>query len=296
MTTFNWYPHNPRDFLDGVQGLGPDVIGAYIVVLDLIYARGGPAPADYRYLGGLMGCSTRLAERLIQRLVGVGKLRIEGSGILNDRAISEVENQAKRARKLRENGARGGRKTVENRAAANETSGLDNQGLKHKTETKTKTIEGRKEGGARAPESQPQKTLSDEVPPDHHDTLAIAQECARAGGVRFVDPGHIAPGVELIREWQQAGADPPLMIATIREVVAKTKQHRIGSLNFFDGAIRKAVAQQEATRNGHRADSSTSGEPTFGQLAMARLAELEQGGSASLGFGGDGEPRKLGFG
>lgn len=128
-------------------------------------------------------------------------------------------------------------------------------------------------------------SLSDEVPLDHHDTLAIAQECARAGGVRFVDPGHIGDGVNLIREWQQAGADPPLMIDTIRQVVTTTKQKRIGSLKFFDGAIRKEVAKQEAQRNGH----NQSEPETLASLAL-RLASggdpRGQDDTIRLGFAG----------
>lgn len=131
--------------------------------------------------------------------------------------------------------------------------------------------------------------------PESQTLHGLANQCAVVGGVRL-DFKNLPKALDQVKAWMAFGADTELILSTIRSVVTKTDQQQINSLRFFDGAIRKAVAQQEATRNGHRADSSTSGEPTFGQLAMARLAELEQGGSASLGFGGDGEPRKLGFG
>jgi uncharacterized protein YdaU (DUF1376 family) len=125
-----WYKHNPRDFLEGVQGMGPEAIGAYIVVLDLIYARGGSVPADWRYLAGVMGCSARLAKSLVERLIEAGKLTEVDGLLTNQRAQNELESQAKLLRKLSEAGANGGRKRAEKQAAANENSDLQERGLK----------------------------------------------------------------------------------------------------------------------------------------------------------------------
>jgi uncharacterized protein YdaU (DUF1376 family) len=117
-----WYRHNPRDFLDGVVGMTPDTIGAYIVCLDLIYARGGPIPFDARWLSGCMGCSTRAATALVERLIRAGKLALECGNLTNIRATSELQEQAERTQKLAENGAKGGRKVGERSANENETS------------------------------------------------------------------------------------------------------------------------------------------------------------------------------
>lgn len=69
-----WYKRDPVRFLDGVQGLGPDLIGAYAVVLDLIYARDGKTRRDDRHLAGILGCSKRLARSLTDRLIEAGKI------------------------------------------------------------------------------------------------------------------------------------------------------------------------------------------------------------------------------
>lgn len=130
MSGATWYKHNPRDFLDGVQGMGPEAIGAYIVVLDLIYARGGTVPADWRYLAGVMGCSARLAKSLVEGLIAAGKLSEIDGQLTNERAENELENQSKLLRKLSEAGANGGRKRAEKQAAANENSTLQERGLK----------------------------------------------------------------------------------------------------------------------------------------------------------------------
>lgn len=118
-----WYRHNPRDFLDGVVGMTPDLIGAYIVTLDLIYARGGPIPNDARWLSGMMGCSTRAATSLVERLVYMGKLHLADGSLSNERARNELETDAKRARNAAETGANGGRTRAENEAKANKING-----------------------------------------------------------------------------------------------------------------------------------------------------------------------------
>lgn len=110
--------------------MGPEAIGAYIVVLDLIYARGGSVPADWRYLAGVMGCSTRLAKALVERLVDAGKLAMNDGLLSNERAENEIETQAKLVRKLSEAGANGGRKRAEKQAVINENSDLADGGLK----------------------------------------------------------------------------------------------------------------------------------------------------------------------
>lgn len=171
---------------------------------------------------------------------------------------------------------------------------------KEEQRNKETILEGR-EGGAgvhareacekpseASPESAPEITGPD--------ALSLAQDCARAGGVRLIDPGHFGPAVETIREWLKAGADPPLMLATIGRVVSTTKQERIGSLKFFDGAIRRAVAQQEAERNGIQPTRNGIGrEPTFSELAMAAANRIRSQGGADLGGGGDTIAGRLGF-
>lgn len=122
MSGQSWYRHSPRDFLDGVVGMTPDMIGAYIVCLDLIYARGGPIPFEPRWLSGCMGCSTRQASALVERLVAAGKLVLADGKLANQRAETELQEQAERSAKLAENGAKGGRKVGERSSNENETS------------------------------------------------------------------------------------------------------------------------------------------------------------------------------
>jgi uncharacterized protein YdaU (DUF1376 family) len=120
-----WYKHNPRDFLDGIVGMTPDLIGAYIVTLDLIYARGGPIPNDRRWLGGVMGCSSRSAAGLVERLVAAKKLTLEKGLLNNVRALFELKKSSECSRKLAESGAKGGRTVPEKDAKANDNNALE---------------------------------------------------------------------------------------------------------------------------------------------------------------------------
>jgi len=101
-----WYKHDPRAFIDGVQGMGPERIGAYIVLLDLIYARGGETKRDDRHLSGILGCSLRKAKSLTDSLIADGKIDFDGEIITNSRA----KREAKSARNLSETRSKSGRK------------------------------------------------------------------------------------------------------------------------------------------------------------------------------------------
>lgn len=128
----DWYKHDSRAFIDGVQGMGPGAIGAYIIVLDLIYARGGQTRNDPRHLGGILGCSTRKAQSLIEELVEAGKLELAGEVLTNPRASRECiarrtgsETKANNARGPRQAEPAAARDGAENAGQASEINGLD---------------------------------------------------------------------------------------------------------------------------------------------------------------------------
>lgn len=84
------------------------------------------------------------------------------------------------------------------------------------------------------------------------DVLAVASEAARAAGVRHASPADIIRNTALIREWQEAGADPPTILAAIRDDRARPDAPNITSLKFFDAAIRKSVARKDAADHGYQ--------------------------------------------
>lgn len=122
---FTWYKRDPIRFLDGVQGLGPEVIGAYAVLIDLIYARGGQSKRDDRHLSGILGCSTRKATALTDRLIEVGKIDFVDGFLINEAAKIETE----KARELSEKRSKASRKVYETsvKPARNEHEPVTNQ-------------------------------------------------------------------------------------------------------------------------------------------------------------------------
>lgn len=132
---WDWYRRNPKKFIRGVRGLGPDVIGAYAVILDLIYEDEDSCPNDPLWIGGILGCSARKARSLIATLVEKGKLTIREDGrLINFVAVSELENRAKQRRRLAEAGANGGRTAQARRVAPIENNDLAEARLKHREE------------------------------------------------------------------------------------------------------------------------------------------------------------------
>src|SRR5690606_9838726 len=108
-----WYKRDPSKFIGGVVGLGPDAIGAYAIIIDLIYQHDGPIPDDAAWIGGILGCSSRKAKSLIDRLVEAGKLhRIEGK-LSNEKAEEVIVSRSNLSRERAEHGAKGGRTTRE---------------------------------------------------------------------------------------------------------------------------------------------------------------------------------------
>lgn len=84
------YSRYPSDFIGGVVGLGLEMIGAYTIILDLIYDRGGPIPDDDFWLGGICGCSSRKFRSVKTALTLAGKIEIKEGKISNRRAEKQI--------------------------------------------------------------------------------------------------------------------------------------------------------------------------------------------------------------
>lgn len=131
MTHRPWYRRFPDNFITGTVALTLEEKGAYNVVIDMIYARGGPVPDEPRHIAGICNCSVRKWNAIRQRLLEMGKLVLVEGHLSNPRADEELENAAKTARELAENGAKGGNKSAENKATYKKNNGLGQAPLKH---------------------------------------------------------------------------------------------------------------------------------------------------------------------
>ncbi len=101
--TLPYYKRFPRDFLDGTVGMTLEQKGAYGIVIDLIFSRGGKLPDDPRYIAGQLGCSVRKWNSIKNYLLEEGKLTIRDDVISNKRADYLLEETRKYRDKQAEN-------------------------------------------------------------------------------------------------------------------------------------------------------------------------------------------------
>lgn len=126
-----WYRRFPDNFIAGTVGLSLEEKGAYSLVLDLIYVRGGPVPDEPRYIAGVCNCSVRKWNAIRQRLIDLGKIEVVDGYLMNRRAEKELETSAETSRERAESGAKGGEKSAENRAVASKNNAVAQAALKH---------------------------------------------------------------------------------------------------------------------------------------------------------------------
>lgn len=119
-----WYRRFPDNFIAGTVGLTLEEKGAYSLVLDLMYVRGGPVPDEPRYIAGVCNCSVRKWNAIREKLIGLGKIHVVDGYLTNERAEKEIEISLKDAQERAENGAKGGNKSAETRAVVSKNKGL----------------------------------------------------------------------------------------------------------------------------------------------------------------------------
>lgn len=100
-----YYPMYPRDFFEGTQEMSLELKGAYIMVLNLMYTRGGPVSDEPGFISRYVGCSVRKWKQVRDELVAMGKLHVQNGMISNSRADEVLEKQRSYQDKQAENGA-----------------------------------------------------------------------------------------------------------------------------------------------------------------------------------------------
>ena len=108
-----YYKRFPRDFLEGTIGLSFQEKGAYAILLDLIYMRGGRLENDPRYIAAQLGCSVRFWKVAREGLLAKGKIEITNGVITNLRADEEIKQASAFSRKQAENASKVDRKLIE---------------------------------------------------------------------------------------------------------------------------------------------------------------------------------------
>lgn len=116
--TLPYYKRFPRKFMDGTIGMTLEQKGAYAIVIDLIFYRGGQLPDDARYIAGQLGCSVRKWNSIREFLISEGKL-CALEGIISNKT---ADNLLEETRKYRDKQAENRRKSSKNSEEAKPSS------------------------------------------------------------------------------------------------------------------------------------------------------------------------------
>ena len=95
-------PWNLRDFLRGVQGLRPDEIGIYAIILNLLYDTMGQLKDDDYYIAGHCKCEVRYYRKLRKELIAAGKIYEADGYLYNNRAMAEIAKFCETSKRKRE--------------------------------------------------------------------------------------------------------------------------------------------------------------------------------------------------
>lgn len=120
MSGLAWFKCYPRDFNEGMAGLTLEERGAYVTLLNLIYARGGPIPEDVWWITSQLGCTRRTWVKVRAALIVKRKMyAVNFNGddcLMNARAADEILKYSEISQKFSAAGKRGGRNSTTKRS------------------------------------------------------------------------------------------------------------------------------------------------------------------------------------
>lgn len=120
MSGLPWYKREPGAFIDGCAAgnLTLEEVGAYALLIDEMYRRGGPLVDDPRHGCAYLRCDVRVWYRLRAALVRKGKIYATAGKFLSNQ---RVEQELKRQHDMREQKARAGRLSAQLRCNSTAT-------------------------------------------------------------------------------------------------------------------------------------------------------------------------------
>ncbi len=155
-----WYKRYPADFIAATMQLSLEEKGAYSIVLDLMYDKGGQIIDNSRYIARVCGCSTRRWNQIRERLIGDGKIVVDGDYLTNKRVKSELKISELEHKNLSTSGKKGAEKTNEKRAVSKNINGLD-ENPPHEGPSKNGRQEGRQRARDQIPDTREKNSVSD---------------------------------------------------------------------------------------------------------------------------------------
>ena len=154
-----WYKHDPDAFASGTAELTLEETGAYILIIDALYARDGNVPNDDHFISRLLRCRPQVWRRVRDSLIAKGKLHLKTDGKLT---ANRVETELQTAGKLIANMAELGRVSAEKRRQNNDTTPTGPL----VTTTSTTTTREEERAKALSPRRKPRTQLPSDWKPD----------------------------------------------------------------------------------------------------------------------------------
>jgi uncharacterized protein YdaU (DUF1376 family) len=115
-----FYKRNPHTALEGMSELTLDQVGAYNLIIDLLYARDGIVPDDDVLVARLLHRDPRTWRTMKRDLLRLGKIRVTNQGLLTANGVDEERSQANLKSEI---AARSARHRWENYRLAKEFNG-----------------------------------------------------------------------------------------------------------------------------------------------------------------------------
>lgn len=92
-----WIKFYPSDWLSGTRGLNAAETGVYITLIAMMYEREGPVPNEPKRLARQIGMTAGAFEKVIEELLGQGKILLTEEGFWKDRVAKEIKNREEKS-------------------------------------------------------------------------------------------------------------------------------------------------------------------------------------------------------
>jgi uncharacterized protein YdaU (DUF1376 family) len=156
----HWYKHDPDAFIAGTTELSLEEVGAYSLVIDLLYSRDGIVPDDDTFLCRTLRCHKRTWRKLKKSLIAKGKIWVTPDRMLMAKRVLKQLNELRVQSEIASSNARTG---WQKRKNPNENSGgsmLSGNAAGNATRTRKKDTTSSFLGAAREAPEQPAGSLA----------------------------------------------------------------------------------------------------------------------------------------
>lgn len=94
MTHIPYFSFYPADFMNGIRGMSAQEVGVYTMLICRIYEENGPIENHSLRLATYCGMRVPTFEKVLSRLIDLGKITEADGRLFNDRASREIQKRS----------------------------------------------------------------------------------------------------------------------------------------------------------------------------------------------------------